>query len=127
VVPFLFYSVQGLVDGLRSQIQLVQEEQMSVMWENHVHHVVTGVTQAPHRRRTIMLELAHAGGPVPRADLMTFSPAVAREYQNKTSKTLSRDMGVLRRLSLLRSVNGGWIANTELMRAFLPNAVVPDS
>lgn len=127
VIPFLCYAVQGLVDGLRAQIQLVQEEQMAVMWENHVHHVVTGRTPAAHRRRTLVLELAAMAGPVPRANLMTFTPAVAREYQNKTPKTLSRDMGVLRRLGLLRLTQDGWVANKELMRAFLPNAVAPDA
>lgn len=126
VVPFLIYAVQGLVDGLRSQIRMVQDEQMAVMWENHVHHVVTGTTQAAHRRRTLMLELAERGEPVKRANLMTFSPPVAREYQNKTSKTLTRDIGVLRRQGLLRFGEGGWAANMELMRAFLPNAVVVD-
>jgi Fic family protein len=123
VVPFLCYATEGLVDGLRAQIQLVQEEQMAVMWENHVHHAVSGTTPAAHRRRTLMLELAKSPAPIRRADLMTFAPTVAREYQGKTTKTLTRDMGILRRLRLMRFADSGWTANIELMRAFLPNAV----
>ncbi|MDP9343570.1 MAG: Fic family protein [Actinomycetota bacterium] len=123
VLPFLFYAVQGFVDGLRSQIQVVQEEQMSVMWETHVHHTVTGTTQAAHRQRTLVLELGEVSEPVPRRDLMSFSPPVAREYQNKTSKTLTRDLTHLRRLGLIRPVGGRWMASREEMRAFLPAAV----
>ena len=125
VIPFLLYAVEGLTDGLRAQIQLVQQEQMAVMWENHVHHVVTGNTPAAHRRRTLMLELGRQEKPIRRADLMTFTPAVAREYQSKTTKTLTRDIGVLRRAELLRYSEGGWVANVGLMRAFLPDAVAP--
>lgn len=123
VIPFLTYAVRGLVDGLRTQIHFVQEEQMAVMWENHVHHSVAGNTTAAHRRRTLMLELANVSEGVRRADLMTFSPAVAREYRNKTPKTLSRDMSTLRELDLLVMDQGRWTANKALMRAFLPSAV----
>lgn len=124
VIPFLCYAAEGFVDGLRSQIVTVQEEQMSVMWENHVHHAVPGSTPTAHRRRTLVLELANMPDPVPRRDLMTFSPMVAREYQNKTSKTLSRDITYLRRVDLMKPIGREWIAKREAMRAFLPSAVV---
>ena len=128
VIPFLYYAVQGFVDGLRGQIQMVQDEQMAVMWENHVHHTVTGTTAAAHRRRTLLLELAQIPYPVPRGNLMTFAPQVAREYSGKTQKTLTRDIGVLRDLDLIRSTPSGWITNKEQMRAFLPLAVAsPES
>lgn len=126
IVPFLCYSVQGFVDGLRSQIQEVQNEQMSVMFENHVHALVTGNTPTAHRRRTLALELAKMAGPVPRRDLMTFSPEVAREYMHKTAKTLSRDLTELKRHALMIFIEGGWIANREAMRSFLPAAVIAE-
>jgi len=120
LLPFLSYAVQGFVDGLRSTIQQVQSEQMEVMWENHVHHVLPGHTAAAGRRRTLVLELSTQGDPIRRGELMDFSPDVIRAYRDRGPKTLTRDLNELRRLDLVRSTPAGYVAAKEQVRAFLP-------
>ncbi|MDP9345760.1 MAG: Fic family protein [Actinomycetota bacterium] len=123
VIPFIEYAVQGFVDGLRSQIEKVQGAQIDVMWENYVHHEVPGATSTAERRRTLVFELTRVGQPAPRRDLMDMTPELRRAYSDKTPKTLSRDLNFLRDLGLLALVPGGWVANKQLVRGFLPQAV----
>jgi len=123
LIPFLSYALQGLVDGLRATIQVVQDEQIRVMWENHVHRQVPGSTVTAERQRTLVLALTEAGAPIKKAHLMTFTPEVAQAYRGRSSKTLTRDVNVLRKLQLIRSGKDGFEARTESIRAFLPNRV----
>lgn len=123
VVPFLEYAVQGLVDGLRGQIDRVQAEQMDVMWENYVHQELPGATSTAERRRALVFELTRIGLPVPRRALMHFTGEIRQWYADKTPKTLTRDLNFLRELSLLLPTAEGWIANKDLVRGFLPQAV----
>jgi len=127
LMRFLEYAAEGLVDGLRLQIERVQAEQMAVMWENHVHHLVPGATSVAARQRALVFELTRHGTPVPRRLLMTLSPEVQLAYRGKTSKTLSRDLNALRNKELILQTPDGWSANGDLVRGFLPAAVAADA
>lgn len=123
-LPFLSYAVQGLVDGLRAQIGLVQGEQVDVMWENYVHQMLPGGTESAERRRTLVFELSRQTEPTLRSNLMKLTPGIAVAYARKTPKTLTRDLNLLRKLGLIRPVSGQRLtANKELMQGFLPRAV----
>jgi Fic family protein len=37
VIPFIRYAMQGFVDGLRDQINLVRDQQLHVAWINFVY------------------------------------------------------------------------------------------
>ncbi|MGQ0668429.1 MAG: Fic family protein, partial [Actinomycetota bacterium] len=124
VLPFVEYAVQGLVDGLRGQIERVQAEQMEVMWENYVHQKVPGVTSTQERRRALVFELTRLGQPVPRRALMEITVDLREAYADKTPKTLTRDLNFLREIGLLVLTSKGWTANRDLVRGFLPEAVV---
>ncbi len=123
LVPFLIYAVQGLVDGLRSTVQRVQEEQMDVMWENYVHHTLPGNTVSAERRRRLVLSLSGQTEPVRRTHLMTLTSEVTDVYADRGSKTLTRDLNVLRDLGLIRSTSQGYIAAKEQVRGFLPSQI----
>lgn len=123
VIPFVEYAVQGFVDGLRSQIERVQSEQMDVMWENYVHQVVPGGTSTAERRRTLVFGLTRADRAVARRELMQLTSEISAAYLGKTSKTLTRDLNLLRDLSLVLRRADGWMANKDLVRGFVPQAV----
>ncbi len=128
VVPFVVYAVRGLVDGLRSQLELIREQQWAVTWENYVHqafHDDKGPTAA--RRRSLVLDLTERKDAVARSAITDLSPRLARAYAGKTDKTLSRDLNALVNMNLVRRVRDGYIANRTLIIAFLPAKAAPSA
>lgn len=122
IVPFIAYAARGFVDGLRSQLALVREQQLDVAWRNYVHERFQDKTSASDvRRRQLILDLSRSKEPVKYRDLLTVSPRVAVAYAKKTLKTLARDRNELLKMGLLKRVaGGGYAANKELILAFLP-------
>lgn len=51
ILPFITYAVRGFVDGLRSQLELIRQQQLDVAWEAHVHDVFDGATTTVAVRR----------------------------------------------------------------------------
>ena len=118
---FLLYALQGFVDGLHSQLALIQSQQWQVAWENYVHTVFHDRNSvADTRRRHLVLDLSQRDEPVPRSELRALTPRIAEEYAGKTSKTLTRDINALLRLNLIERTSKGIIANKKMILAFLP-------
>ena len=119
---FLRYSLQGFVDGLRKQGEFIAGIQLRLAWEHFVYgefqHVPS--SRAMRRRREVTLALGRAGGPVRKKAIPDLSPALARSYAEKTSKTLTRDMNWLADRDFLERGEDGYRAKVEAMRAFRP-------
>jgi Fic family protein len=125
VLPFIHYAVQGLVDQMRMQVQMLRLQQIDVAWRNYVHERFRDKTSpGDARRRQLILDLSlsHWDKPVSRADLLLISPRVAKAYADKTSKTLARDINALEEMKLLRREESGYRANKEIILAFLPES-----
>jgi len=121
VVPFLKYALQGFIDGLREQIDVIRRQQFSVHWTNHVYNVFRnkdGV--ADHRRRRLVLDLTEKVNPIPIAEIPNISSRVATAYANKTRKTLNRDIRLLEEMELITKSKKGISVNRRLILAFLP-------
>lgn len=126
VLPFIEYAVQGLVDGLRGQIEHIRAQQLDVAWINYVHESFRnrhGV--AEERRRHLVLDLSNIPDPIPLSRLRTISARVAAAYANKTPITLNRDLTALVDMDLIKRSRGGYYANKNLITAFLPEAILP--
>ncbi|MDP9222905.1 MAG: Fic family protein, partial [Actinomycetota bacterium] len=119
---FLAYAVLGFVDGLRTQLELVREQQWDDRWEQYVYETFGGNTQSPSKQRQLrlVLDLSRAGGAVRRAKLTTLSPEVAAAYAQKTRKTLTRDLNALSAMGLIEWTADGYRARREVILAFLP-------
>jgi Fic family protein len=121
VLPFLEYAARGFRDGLRAQIQLVQEMQMRVTWRDYVYEAFRHKRSAVNaRRRNLVLELSNLPGPVSISQLQELSPRIAREYALKTEKSLSRDINELIKMGLVQRDGRGVRACRELILGFLP-------
>jgi Fic family protein len=121
IVPFLLYAVEGFVDQLREQFQLVREQQLDAAWRGFVHQrldALPGPAQA--RCRRLVLDLALQPGPVARGHLRDISARVAQEYAGLAGRTLTRDLGGLLEMGLVQRQAGGYLANREPVLAFLP-------
>ena len=121
VVPFLVYAVQGFLDGLRSQLEVIRHQQWDVAWRNHVHETFSDKkSPSDTRRRHLVLDLSQLPAPIPFSKLSEVSPRIAAAYARKTTKTLSRDVNTLLNMGLIVKEKDGYRARKELILAFLP-------
>jgi cell filamentation protein, protein adenylyltransferase len=133
---FLLYAVEGFVGQLQSQLQIVHAVNFEAAWINYVHAQFAGEdTRAPRRQREIVLALP-TGPPdsdaawVPRNRIPDLSPELAREFADKGSKTITRDINAMLKRGLIERGPKGIRARREIMLGFLPriteNSVVRD-
>ena len=125
VVPFLHYAIEGFVDGLREQLAYIRERQYRDMWVNYVHDLFRD-EDTPANRRQKHLVLDMPPEPVSRAEISRITPRVAAEYATRGEKTLNRDLNALVRRGLLRRVGRAYVANRDVILAFLPPKVAPE-
>ncbi|MGH9555262.1 MAG: Fic family protein [Terriglobales bacterium] len=120
-LSFIHYAVQGFVDGLRSQLALIRQQQWDIAWENYVHDEIPDkASPSSVRRRHLLLDLSDRAEPVPPGEFHNLSPRVAAAYAQKTAKTLSRDLNALREMDLIELTPRGYRAKKERTLAFLP-------
>lgn len=121
IIPFLEYAVQGFVDGLREQLQMVRDQQWDVAWRNYVHEQFQDKTSPSQiRRRHLALDLSGQAEPIQPGKIMELTPRIARAYARKTSKTLQRDMNALVAMGIVERSSKGVRARREIILAFLP-------
>lgn len=121
IVPLIRYAVEGFVDGLRSQLKVVQQQQLLVAWRDYVYgHFRDKTGKINERLRKLVLDLSSQKDPLPMTKLDQVSPRVAALYATKTQKTIRRDVAALLKADLIKQVDGGFIANKEVMLSFLP-------
>ena len=122
LIPFIEYALQGFVDGLKEQLNVIRNQQWDVTWRNYVHEKFKDKNgEADVRRRRLALDLSMQDKPVPLSKLKEISPRVAGAYSQKTHKTLIRDINELKSMDLVEQTPAGVRAKRELMLAFLPD------
>jgi len=132
VIPFIRYAMQGFVDGLRDQINLVRDQQLQVAWINFVYdrlRTAGGGVAVVKRRRELIIEMS----PPDRRKALTpeeismLSPHLAKLYAERTQKTLRRDLNELKNLGLVvADGTGRFRACVETIAAFLPARKSPE-
>jgi len=122
ILQFVRYAVQGFVDGLREQIEVIRDQQWDVAWRNYVYEECAKEQNenVERRRRHLVLDLSGIIEPVAVVDLPTISARVAQEYAKKSYPTLARDVDALVEEGLLLRKSGGVLANRSKILAFLP-------
>jgi Fic family protein len=120
ISQFLLYALRGLVSQLAEQIGVVREYQREIMWREHVARRFHGLTGKPARRqRELILIISRlpVDGPLA-ASRLTEHSEVRALYAALDAKTLSRDVGDLKRLGLLRASGPGLIAaNQDVLKS----------
>jgi Fic family protein len=121
ILPFVEYALQGFVDGLKEQIDIIKQQQLKVHWINYIHSIFRdkdGVANT--RRRRLVIDLTDQDDPVPPSKVRHISPRIAEDYAGKTDKTVMRDINYLIEMNLVKKTKKGFQAKTETMIAFLP-------
>jgi hypothetical protein len=121
LLPFLRYAVQGLVDGLRKQLEFVWDQQWDLTWRNYVHELFQNKSSSSdQRQRHLALDLGAEPGWVQTAKITELTPRLAKAYANKTPKTVQRDLNTLAAMELVERETKQVRARRELIFAFLP-------
>lgn len=123
VLSFVEYAVQGFVDGLHEQLDIIRAQQWNVAWRDYVHEVLGDHPtdrEVRRRRRNLVLDLSTKAEPVPLSGLSTISGRVAQAYSSKSERTLLRDIDALEKDGLIVKKGKGYSANRGLILAFLP-------
>ena len=124
---FLAYATQGLVDGIRDQIQSVRAQQLEVTWASFVNNTLSRYPSSAARDRQRALVLAMPlGATVSRDQVPGLSREVAKLYARTGPRTLSRDLNRLQDAQLLTRTSEGWMANHAIVEAFRPNIADSD-
>lgn len=124
ILPFIRYAVQGMVDGLRSQLEVIWGQQWDVTWRNYVHELFPQYPNSSNshaRQRLLALELGSHDGWVEISKLMELSKEIMLSYFRKHPKTLQRDLASLESMGLIeRSPQRMVRAKREVILQFLP-------
>jgi Fic family protein len=121
VLPFVRYAVQGFVDGLRDQLQMIRAQQFADRWEQYVYQRFgRATTPARLRQRQLVLEMSKADEPLMREELPALSRGLIEMYGTKTGKALTRDINVVIGMGLVRRQGRGYVPNKRVIEAFLP-------
>lgn len=121
LMRFVKYAVQGLVDGLKSQLLEIQKQHLSVGWKLFIYGQFrdkTGITY--DRRRRLLLDLTKEDNPVPLDKIRELSPRMAEFYAGKTLRTVRRDINELLLMNLIKHEGHGYSAKKERMLSFFP-------
>jgi Fic family protein len=122
---FVSYAVEGFLEELREQIELIQQHQLGLAWLNLVGENRLGQQEETNRRRHALLLAIPGAGPMdftPIDGLNRLNPEIAALYATKTGKTMTRDINVLRDqgLIVMNETGDGVRPAWEQLFAFLP-------
>jgi Fic family protein len=122
---FIDYALTGLRDGLNEVLDVVQSNILKTAWRNYIYEMLdskkaSGKTKAiVKRRRNIALHFP-TDSFFTIAELLKTNPDFIREYANKSSLTLKRDLLELERLGLIIADHNSYKGNIEIMKENMP-------
>ena len=127
VLEFIEYALQGFVDNIRDQIEMVKAQQVHVLWINYIYEVFKNKdSQAEIRRRRLVIDLSYHNEAIPISEIRYISPRIAEAYAGKSDKTVKRDVNKLEQLSLIKKTKAGIRVNKALILAFLSPTCTDD-
>ena len=124
VFEFIEYALQGFVDGLNNQLDMIRGQQLHVHWINYIHSRFRDKDGAADvRRRRLAIDLSNKDEPIKVSEIRYVSTRIAEAYADLSDKTVSRDVQKLQQMDLVTRTKEGVIANREVMKAFMPATI----
>lgn len=114
VMEFLVYALQGFADELKEQMDYMAKRVWRDTWTSYVRSEFHGRRGDAIERR-IELACNLTDEPVSRLAIPTLTPALARAYQGKTPRVLTRDLNALARMGLIERRSEGIAANFAIL------------
>ncbi len=122
VILFIDYAVQGMLDGLKEQIDVIRGEQLRITWRNFIYDQFKDKSGSVNdRKRKLILDISeNRNDGVQFRDIRHISPRIAEIYAGKTGISIRRDLKVLTQMKLLRWEKGKYYPNWRMMLSFMP-------
>ena len=120
---FLFYAVEGFLDGLWEKRKWVRNQQLNDVWFAYVHQTLAKSPNSPARDRRRKLAFSiPIGKSVTRDEIPRLNLELASLYALKGPRTVIRDLNFLRDKDLIvyDEETNGWSSNIFSMSKFLP-------
>jgi len=121
VVSFIRYALDGFLDELRSQIEVVKQESVQIHWESYVYEVFRGMpdTETRTRQRDLALQMPEARW-LSAKEVTELTPHLARLYAKVGDRTPTRDLNDLWKLGLVEKDTRRYRARRSVIQAFIP-------
>lgn len=120
VVPFLYYAVQGFLDGLQGQLEMIWRQHLDIVWQHFVYqHFPKQDTVAGKRRRDLLLELSTNDQAVDPLAIVVTIEKFGPSYK-KNPFTIMKDLQWLNENGWIDRAGDSYITNKETMLNFRP-------
>lgn len=120
-IPFFLYAVQGLVDGLKEQLDFVHEKNFIFTWNDYCRHKLQKLpVKSQIRHKTLVDALAKNETWKNLASIKNYPPVFENYRQNKTDRGLIRDLNTLIKLGLVTKNRRLYAPAFETMRFLRP-------
>lgn len=123
LTDFIRYALQGFRDGLKENLNIIQESQFSIFWQHYIYETFADLKYTKRgvfkRKRALILQM-----PINQLftvdELVEISPDIAKRYATIGRATILRDLKELQELNLLLKVGKKYTANTRILKAMMP-------
>ena len=127
MASFIDYAVTGFVEGLQEQVTRIEKIQILIAWESFVHEITAahGHNETWARRRVLAWNLPYITNDdnfIRNADIRYANMELAKLYEGKSEKTVTRDLNALVECELARRQEkrkNYYASNIKRMAAFL--------
>ncbi|MCY3575611.1 MAG: DeoR family transcriptional regulator, partial [Chloroflexi bacterium] len=122
---FISYALEGFRDGLDEQLATIETMQMRSIWRDEVDDAFRRefgdkLRGSRQRQKRLLLQLGDVSmqKPVKRNEVRQLTVEQAIAYDDKSMRTVQRDLNELARLGLLKREGDGYLPNKDILRAF---------
>ena len=123
LTDFIRYALQGFRDGLKENLNIIQESQFSIFWQHYIYETFADLKYTKKgvfkRKRALILQI-----PINQLftvdELVEISPDVAKRYATIGRSTILRDLKELQELNLLLKIGKKYTVNTKILKAMMP-------
>lgn len=112
---FIGYALEGFSEQLDTQLEDFENENIRLLMAGHIQKEFTGQTKPLQlRQKELATALAFRPEPVPPHAVPSLTPLLAKYYEKKTLKSVSRDLNALSRLGIINLTLFGVEINRNL-------------
>jgi len=117
---FIRYALDGFLDELRGQIEMVKAENIQIHWESYVYEVFRDMPDTETRTRQRELALAMPEGKwITAKDATDLNTTLARFYTKVGERTPTRDLNDLTKLGLAMKDKRRYRVRRSVIQAFI--------
>ena len=122
ILPFISYALQGFVDGLEEQLEIMRDDLEKLVWRDQVDRAYGYECSKTDQRRKRLACWLFEHGESLTSSLLFKDPTVRSWYGDKTTKTLNRDLGDLQGKRLVAKEGTRWRGRNEIVLGMRPEA-----